>query len=74
MKRKTTVQAMLDTDLEKLLIQSNQLNEFIEGEIKCCMCGRVITSDNISMLLPVEQEDKIKFKFICSDIECNSKY
>lgn len=71
-KNKTSVQAILNTDLEKLLMQTDQLSDFIDGELKCCKCGNVITADNISLLIPEEVDNVIKFKFVCTKLECNT--
>ncbi|MCQ2193555.1 MAG: hypothetical protein MJZ28_01240 [Paludibacteraceae bacterium] len=67
------VQAIIDTDLEKLLAQSNQLDDFIEGKIICPVCGTVITEDNIGILYPIEHSGKIIFEMHCNNSNCLSK-
>lgn len=71
-KNKSSIQAVLNTDLEKLLAQTNQLNDFIEGRILCHICGSIITEDNVGLLLPREVDNVIKFDIHCSDINCLS--
>ena len=51
-KNKLNIQAVLDTGLEKLLAQTNQLHDFIEGKISCPKCGTIITEDNVGILYP----------------------
>ena len=69
----SNIQAILDIDLEKLLAQTNQLNDFIEGKIKCPICGTKITEDNIGILYASEINDTIQFEIHCNNIDCLSK-
>lgn len=70
MKKKEEITTMMDSDFEKLLIQTNQLDDFNNGEIQCCKCNRKITIDNIGVILPSDNEGKIELAFICNDPEC----
>lgn len=70
---KSSIQAVLDTDLEKLLAQTNQLHDFIEGKVSCSKCGTIITEDNIGVLYPYEIDGQTKFEFHCNNINCLSK-
>lgn len=72
-KSKSNIQAVLDTDLEKLLAQTNQLHDFIEGKISCPKCGTIITEDNVGILYPYEIEGNTKFEIHCNNINCLSK-
>lgn len=44
---KSKIQAIINSDLEDLLIQTNQLEPLLDGRIKCCICNRTITMENI---------------------------
>ena len=67
-KSKSNIQAVLDTDLEKLLAQTNQLHDFIEGKISCPKCGTIITEDNVGILYPYEIEGNTKrYYFVFMD-------
>lgn len=70
---KTKIQAIMDTDLEKLLVQTNQYDDFERGKIICPVCGTVITEDNIGILYPIECEGNTIFKIHCNKISCISK-
>jgi len=70
----TTIKAVLNKDLENLLIQTNQLNEFIGGEIKCIYCGASISYDNLSIIIPSVEKDSTFLRFCCNNPDCLSKY
>lgn len=72
MKDNIKVQAILNTDLEKLLAQTNQLNDFIEGKMKCPVCGTTLTEDNIGIMYPFERDGETMFEIHCNSINCNS--
>lgn len=71
-KNKSNIQAVLDTDLEKLLAQTNQLCDFIDGRILCPVCGTVITEENIGILYPYKVDGCTKFEIHCNNINCLS--
>lgn len=66
------IQAILNSDLEKLLEQTNQLHDFLAGNAKCAVCGQPISEDNLSMLIPKRVNDAIHFEFICDNLNCTS--
>ena len=70
MRKQQIVNAIMDKDLKQILIQTGQYEEFINGNIRCECCGRKVTIDNISTLMPYETIDGIKLKFYCTSIEC----
>lgn len=70
MKKKEEISAIMDCDFEKLLIQTNQLDDFQNGEIKCHICKRPISIDNVGVILPTENEGEMKLDFICNDPDC----
>ena len=60
----------MDKDLRGILVQTGQYEDFVSGSIMCANCGRVINEDNVSTLLPYEDDGLIKLKFYCNSIEC----
>ena len=71
MKKKEEILTIMDKDLESLLAQTNQLEEFQNGEICCSKCHRQISIDNIGAILPIESRDEsIKLELICNDPDC----
>ena len=64
----------MSTKLKDVLYQTGQYDDFVNGNIKCQYCGSVITTDNISTLVPYVEDGVIKLKFYCNNIDCvNSK-
>ena len=70
----TTIKAVLNKDLENLLIQTNQLNEFVGGEIKCIYCGTSISYDNLSIIIPSVKDGSTCLRCCCNNPDCLSKY
>ena len=70
MRREEIINAIMDKDLNKILIQTEQYEDFINGNLKCECCGNKITIDNISTLVPYETDEGIKLKFYCNKIDC----
>ena len=50
MKKKEEIATMMDKDFESLLAQTNQLEDFQNGEIQCRICHRQIVIDNVGTL------------------------
>lgn len=69
-KENVKISAVMDTKLAKILIQTGQYGDFISGEIKCANCGKIITPDNVSMLLPFNLNGEVKLKFYCDSMDC----
>ena len=70
MARKEKIKAMINSDLEKLLIQVGDYDDFLEGLIVCHHCGKVINHDNLAMIIPVKNNESIKLRYICDNREC----
>lgn len=68
--KRVAIRAIMDTELHNILNQTGQFEDFVSGKIECENCGRVITIDNISTLLPYSDSGAIKLKFYCNSIEC----
>lgn len=60
----------MNTDLVNVLYQTGQYEDLINGSIKCECCGREITLDNISTLVPYKEQGSIKIRFYCNHFEC----
>jgi hypothetical protein len=63
---KVEVDAVLDDDIDELLDGLNIKPQFYAGEYKCSMCGVIITSENMKMIIPGKDE----IKFICDKPSC----
>lgn len=68
--RKEKIKAMMDSDLEKLLIQVGDHDNFIEGQIKCLNCGKTINEDNLAMIIPVKDGESMKLRYVCDNPDC----
>lgn len=68
--RKEEIRAMMNSDLEKLLIQVGDYDKFLEGELHCHACGKVLNADNIAMVLPVREEGEMILKYFCDNSDC----
>lgn len=70
MKSLLKVRAIMNSELAGFLKQTGQYEDVINGFVKCECCGKEIVLDNISTLIPYEQDGKIKIKFYCDQIDC----
>ena len=68
--KSVTIKAVMDTEIHKILNQTGQFEDFISGNLKCANCGSVITIDNLSTLVPFDNNGSIKLKFYCNSVEC----
>lgn len=73
-KTKESITAIMDSDLEKLLIQTDQYVDFVNGKIKCECCGRIMSLDNLSIMLPQKQNERLVLRFWCDQMDCVSKF
>ncbi|MCM0728042.1 MULTISPECIES: hypothetical protein [Bacteroidales] len=73
-KRIQTINAILDQDLEALLKQTDKYEDLVNGRILCENCKKVIAIENIGIVLPDIQNDTMKLRFYCDDIDCIQKY
>ncbi len=58
--------AVIDKDIEKKLKEIGYYKKVVRGEVKCAVCGKTITLDNISLIIPYNGE----YLFICDDFKC----
>ena len=68
--KRVAIKAVMDSELNRILNQTGQYENFISGNIQCANCGKTITIDNISTLMPFDNEGTIKLKFYCNSVEC----
>jgi len=69
------VNAVLDTEFENLLKQTNQYEKIIEGQIECKSCGTMITIQNIGIMKPHKNDNgEIQIEFYCDKLECSQNY
>lgn len=68
--RKEVIHAMMNSDLEKLLIQVGDYDKYLEGELHCHVCGRVLNADNIAMVIPILENGKIALRYFCDSSDC----
>lgn len=59
------VNAVLVSDFEEFLKKKNLFEDFESGKLKCCVCGKSITSDNIAMIFKSDG-----YTFCCDSNEC----
>lgn len=72
---KEKVKVMFNTDIEKVLVYTEQYDDFLQGKILCQCCGRPISENNVSILLPtINNDGEKKVLFWCSDDECISNF
>lgn len=67
-KKKLDVNAILDTQIEELLIWTNQYEDFVNGNLLCESCNSVITTQNIGVIQPIKDGEKVNF--YCDRIDC----
>lgn len=70
----TQIKAVLNKDLENLLVKTGQINDFLGGYIKCMYCEDVINYDNLSIIIPSNKEGHTTLHFCCNNPECLSKF
>lgn len=69
------VNAVMDSDLERLLRQTDYYDKIICGEIRCASCDSSILIDRIGTIVPtILQDDKFTLSFYCDNLTCIEKY
>lgn len=53
------IDAVLESDLEKLLKGLGIYDELVSGNLKCAICGEKVTQDNIMAIYPENGEIKL---------------
>ncbi len=67
--KNSTMKMVHDDDLENLLKSLDVYNGVISGEFHCLYCGKTITIDNLSSIVPFEQ----RVEFTCDANDCQEK-
>ena len=65
-KAASIVKAIHDSDLEKVLKKLGLYERLVRGELKCAICGRPLTLENLGGLYRENGEVKL----VCNRIEC----
>lgn len=71
MKEINRIPAVYKEDLQKLLESINVLESVNKGDRICRVCSKVITLDNIQLLIPRQANT---FEFICNSPVCVEEY
>ncbi len=62
----SVVKAIHDSDLERVLRKLGLYEKLVRGELRCAICGRVLTLENLGGLY----KENGKIKLVCNRIEC----
>ncbi len=60
------VKAIHDTDLERVLKKLGLYEKLVAGELRCSICGRLLTLENLGGIYRENGEVKL----VCNKIEC----
>lgn len=69
--KKNRITAVFKEDLQKILYSINEIEPLTNGERLCVFCGKVMTINNIQLIIP--RSDNI-FDFVCDHPICIEKY
>jgi len=65
-KKRNRIKFLYDSDLTKYLKSMDIYDDIINRKIKCKFCKKVVTLENLQVLMPSGNSIEI----ICSDIKC----
>lgn len=71
MKEKNKIPAVFKEDMRKLLESVNELEPINKGQRVCKVCSKVITVDNIQIIIPRQNNT---FDYICDSPICVEEY
>lgn len=71
MTEKTKIPAVFKEDLKELLKSINELGPIENGERICKVCSKIISLDNIQLIIP--RQENI-FDYICDSPVCIEEY
>lgn len=71
MTEKNKIPAIFKEDLQKLLQSINELEPIEKGERICKVCSKVITPENIQLIIPRQGKT---FDFICDSPVCVEEF
>ena len=62
--------AILDSDLEALLLKIGELHDIKAGKRKCTICRKTLALENIAAIFPISGQ----VKYCCSEQSCLALY
>jgi len=65
------IQAVFKEELENLLSKLGELEPVNVGERSCHICSKIITPDNLQLIIPKANN---KFLYICNDTSCIAEF
>ncbi len=68
---KNKIPAVFKEDLQKLLLSINELEPIEKGERICKVCSKVITTENIQLIIPRQGKT---YDFICDSPVCVEEF
>lgn len=68
---KTKIPAIFKEELKKLLLSINEMSSIENGDRICKVCSKVITLDNIQILIPRQAST---YDYICDSPVCVEEY
>jgi len=71
MTEKNKIPAVFKEDLQKLLKSINEFEPIERGERICKVCSKVITTENIQLIIPRQNKS---FDFICDSPVCVEEF
>ena len=71
MTEKNKIPAVFKEDLQRLLQSINELEPIERGERICRVCSKVITAENIQLIIPRQGKS---FDFICDSPVCVEEF
>jgi hypothetical protein len=69
--KKTTIPAIFKEDIKKLLESIGEFEPIVNGDRICRVCSKIITVDNIQLIIP--RAGKL-FDFVCDSPVCIEEY
>jgi hypothetical protein len=71
MTEKNKIPAVFKEDLQRLLKSINELEQIERGERICKVCSKVITTENIQLIIPRQSKS---FDFVCDSPVCVEEF
>lgn len=74
-RRKEVINAVLDSEIESILMHTNYYDKIINGDMHCVCCHSTIEINNIGIIMPDSIEDEeVTLSFFCNNLDCIDKY
>ena len=67
---KVEIDAILDEEVDTFLDRLGIKKEFDAGDFRCSVCGRIITRENLKLIIPSETH----FEFVCDNPVCMIRF